>query len=450
MPTHQMVHFSPGRMLLVALLFIIVCGAVLLSLPIAQTHPISLFDAFFTTVSTVCVTGLQTVSLADFSFIGHCIILVLMQIGGLGLMTFSFFLASLFLNLGMTSKLMAGQLFEFESWTKIRSFLSIIIGVTLGIEAAGAAILFQVFKHTMNAERALFYAIFHSVSAFCNAGISLFQGSMTPFTSSPTVLLTLAALILCGGIGFLVWYELARSIKHLIATIRRQARPLFSFSLHTRLTIATSVMLIVFGTVFIWGIERNHSLHHLTCGHGLLNSFFLSVSMRTAGFSVIKFTQATHATILLLLALMFIGASPGSTGSGIKTTTFALFTVTIKSILQNRDAVEVGGRTIPNEQIYKCVAVIIIALSWVVLATFLLLLFQPTAPFLHILVEVISAFSTCGITMGITPQLSIASKIIIMITMIVGRIGLLTLVLALKRTKQKHLYRYPEERVLLG
>lgn len=443
-------RISPGRLLFTSLCGIVALGTVLLSLPFAQAVPVRLFDTLFTTVSTVCVTGMQVVPMSSFSYFGQIIILILMQVGGLGLMTFSFFIASLFLNLGMTSKLMAGQLFEFESWNKIKSFLTVMILVTLGLEALGAILLFRAFSPMMNTHAAMFHAIFHSVSAFCNTGISLFENNMVTFSNNIAVLSTLSFLVVAGGIGFLVWYEVAHSIRNFFLWVRNKACPLFSFSLHTRLALMMSTLLIVLGTLCIWGIEHHNSLAHTTGGYSWLNALFLSISVRSAGFMVCDLTTMSNATILILLALMMIGASPGSTGSGIKTTTFALFCASVGAIIQNRDAVEISGRTIPNDQMQKVVGVFTVALSWVVLTTLALLLLEPQLPFLSVLVEAVSAFSTCGISMGVTPQLCLLSKIVLMATMMIGRIGLLTLVLSLRKSTQKHLYRYPEERVLLG
>ena len=403
---------SPGRVLLTALATVIFLGTALLSMPFCQRVPLSLFQALFTTVSTVCVTGLQVVPMSSFTPFGHAMILLLMQIGGLGLMTFSFFIASLFLNLGMTSKLMAGQLFEFESWSNIKTFLTIIVLVTLGVEAAGAGALFISFKELMPNDQAFFYAIFHSVSAFCNAGITLFEHSMTAMSGNMYVLGVLSALVFAGGIGFIVWYELAYSIRHMYYWLRNKTCPLFTFSLHTRIALITSSLLILFGTACIWSLEHDHSLRHLTGIKGLANAFFLSISMRSAGFMVTNITTMAPATVLVLLCLMMIGASPGSTGSGIKTTNFALFCASVRSIISNRDAVEIDGRTIPNDQMQKVIAVMTIALSWVLCTTFLLLFLEPHLPFISVFFEAISAFSTCGLTMGITPGLCISSKII--------------------------------------
>lgn len=446
----QIRRTSPARVLLSALGVIIAIGTALLSLPFAQHTSISFFEAFFTTVSTVCVTGLKVVPISSFSFIGQCIILLLMQIGGLGLMTFSFFIASLFLNLGMTSRLMAGQLVEFESWSKIKSFLSVIIFVTLGLESIGAGILYLSFRDLMATPQAVFYAVFHSVSAFCNAGITLFDNGMQAMSGNWSVLATLGGLVFAGGIGFMVWYEVANSFTHLYAWLRKRSCPIFTFSLHTKLVLATSLLLIGMSTLVLWGIEHSHSLKGAGRAAGWINALFTSISMRSAGFMVLDINTMAPASLLLLMVLMVIGASPGSTGSGIKTTTFALFCASVRAIIADRDAVEINGRTIPNDQMQKVMAVLTIALSCVILTTFALLLLEPHMPLLPILLEAVSAFSTCGITTGITASLCLSSKLLLLATMIIGRVGLLTLVLSLRKQTQKHLYRYPEERVLLG
>ncbi len=441
---------SPGKILILALCAIIIGGTVVLSLPMCRTQSISFIDLLFTTVSTVCVTGLQTVPLSAFSQMGHIVMLILIQIGGLGLMTFSFFIASLFLNLGMTSKLLAGQMFEFESWSKIKSFLTTIITVTLSLELLGAVALYHNFKSSMPHNQAIFYALFHSVSAFCNAGIALFEHNMATFSGDAYVLSVLSLLVVAGGIGFIVWYEIAYSFKNMYLWLRNKAYPLFNFSLHTKLVLISSVFLILIGGVCIWSIEQTNSFHALSTTSAWVNAFFTSISMRSAGFMVTDINTMGHATLLVLLFLMIIGASPGSTGSGIKTTTFLLFCASVRAIIQNRDEVELYGRTIPQEQMQKVIGVVTIAFSWILLATFAILVLEPHLPFLMVMVETISAFSTCGITMGATPLLGTISKILLMATMMVGRIGMLTLVLSLRKHTTKHMYRYPEERVLLG
>lgn len=443
-------HTSPGKIIILALIGIIVGGTLLLSMPFCRTQSIPLIDLLFTTVSTVCVTGLETIPFTAFTQAGHTAILVLMQIGGLGLMTFSFFIASLFLNLGMTSKLLAGQLFEFESWSKIKSFLVTIVSVTLGMELIGACALYPHFADHMPAKQAIFYSIFHAVSAFCNAGISLFDRNMAPFSGDLYVLSIIGSLVFAGGIGFIVWYELGYSIRNAYLRFKNAAYPRYTFSLHTKVVLLTSLFLILLGSLAIWSIERTGALQNMSLFGSWVNAFFLSISMRSAGFMITDLALLQHATVLVLLTLMMIGASPGSTGSGIKTTTFVLFCASVRAIIQNRDEVELYGRTIPQDQMQKVIGIITIALCWVIVATFALLVLEPQIPFINVMVETISAFSTCGITMGITASLGLLSKCVLMATMMVGRIGMLTLVLSLRKRAPKHMYRFPEERVLLG
>jgi len=443
-------YASPSVILILALCFIIVSGAIALSLPICRTEYVSFIDLLFTTVSTVCVTGLQTVPMSAFSPIGHAVMLALIQIGGLGLMTFSFFIASLFLNLGMTSRMIAGQMFEFESWSKIKHYLSSIIFVTLSLEGLGALALYRSFSATMPTTQAIFYAIFHSISAFCNAGISLFDANLATFNGDAYVLGIIAFLVVAGGIGFIVWYEVGYGIRNLYLWLRGRTCPLTTFSLHTKLVLTTSSFLILVGGIGIWAIERTHALTSSGGMGSWINAFFLSISMRSAGFMITDIHSLSNATLLVLLVLIIIGASPGSTGSGIKTTSFMLFCASLRAIVQNRDEVELYGRTIPQDQMQKVIGVVTIALSCIVLATFALLVLEPNISFIMILVEAVSAFSTCGITLGATELLGTAGKLVLMLTMMVGRIGMLTLVLSLQKRTQKHLYRFPEERVLLG
>ena len=240
---------------------------------------------------------MQTVPISSFSGVGQLIILILIQIGGLGLMTFSFFIASLFLNLGMTSKLMAGQLFEFESWSKIKAFLTIMIMVTLGLEAIGAGMLFSAVSSCQHI-RQCFIQSFMRFQHFANAGISLFDNNMVTMSGNMYVLGTISGLVFAGGIGFIVWYEVADSLRHVYLWLRNRSCPLLLFHWHTKIALTTSMILITFGTIGIWGIERLHSLKHLKGFQALVNAFFLSISMRNAGFMVTDITTMAHATIL--------------------------------------------------------------------------------------------------------------------------------------------------------
>ena len=445
----RLFHFSPGRVLLASFAFVIIVGTVLLSLPQAQEVKMSILDVLFTATSTTCVTGLHVVPISHFTFFGKCVMLALMQIGGLGLMTLSFFFVSLFLNLGMASRMIAGQLLDFASWGKIRSFLLIIIGLTIFIEVIGALLLYIPFSKTLNSSDAIFYAIFHSVSAFCNAGTSLFEHGFFPYANSPFALITTSFLVIAGGIGFIVWYDLCLLVKRFVLHLRG-IPTLFTVSLHTKLVMITTAGLLAGGTVLIWFIERFNTLKDFSFFHSIVGAFFIGTSARSAGMELVDFSHASHATLFILLIFMLIGSSPSSTGGGIKTTSFALFLATVVSIIRNRESVELFGRTIPTDQIYKVMAIIAIATSWIALTTFLLLLIEKDFTFMQILFESVSAFATCGYTTGITTQLSQLSKIVLVVSMIAGRIGSLTIILALRKRKERLLYHYPEERFVIG
>jgi trk system potassium uptake protein TrkH len=441
--------FSPGRLLIISFLFAITTGTILLSLPMAQKVPMSLIDVLFSATSSICVTGLKVVPISSFTFFGQCIILALFQMGGLGLMTLSFFFASLFLNLGMATRLMAGQILEFEFWSKIKNFIALIIGITVVTEFVGFVLLYTQFSKTLPFEDAVFYSFFHSISAFCNAGISLFENSLIDYSTNPAILGIISGLVLAGSIGFIVWYDIAKMIKTFILSLRgikRFSRP----SLHTKLVILATIGLTVFGAIAFFILEYGNLLAPFSDLHKVINATFMSLTARSIGFTTLDLSQATRATLFFLLPFMIIGASPGSTGSGIKTTTFILFVATVRSIIRRRKAVEFFGRTIPTDQAYKVMAILALATFWIFSATLALLIAQPDFSFMSCLFEVVSAFGTCGFSAGITEELSYIGKSIIMITMLTGRIGSLTLVLSLRKKPEKYLYSYPEERIMIG
>ncbi len=418
-------------------------------------------DTFFTAASTTCVTGLYVIPLTHFTFFGQCVILALIQIGGLGLMTLSFFLVSIVLKMGMATKLVAGQMLDFELWGRIKTFLVLIIGLTFAIELLGAALLYPTFNAMFNTHDALFYSFFHSVSAFCNAGITPLENGMRPYAGHPFFLIVLSMLVIAGGIGFVVWYDmykflvrtgrklfLGRNAKYVAQMQGKQS--VHALCLHSKIVLLTTGILLSVGTVVIWLIERTNTLANPGGFHAFVNAFFCSVSARSAGFTLVDFSQASHATLLLILVLMFVGASPGSTGAGIKTSTFALFCASVLAIFRNREEVEIFGRTIPSDQLYKVMAIVTIASSWIGITTFIMLVVEKDFTFMQILFETVSSFATCGFSTGITSQLSLIGKGILILNMFLGRIGTLTLVLALRRDKTRSLYRYPEEKVIIG
>ena len=445
----KIIHFSPGRFLLASFIFVIAVGAALLSLPQARLVDIDFLDILFTATSSTCVTGMIVVPISYFTFFGKCVILALVQIGGLGLITLSFFLISLFLNLGMATKLMAGQILDFEFWGKAKTFLMLIIGLTFSLEILGAIIMYFPFRQMFPAPKAIFYAIFHSVTAFCNAGICLTDNNMINYANEPTILLTLSFLVFTGSIGFIVWYESLKVVKGFIKKLKTGKTTVIGYSLHSKIALITSLGLIVFGTVVFWSIERLNAFKDFTLPNQILNAFFASSTLRSSGFNSVDVSQLALATILIFIILMIIGGSPNSAGGGIKTTTFVVFIATVISMAKGREVVEIGGRTIPINQIYKTIVIIAFAIGWLLLTTFILLLLENNFSFIQMLFEAVCAFSTSGVSTGIPEQLTIYSKIVLMVSMLVGRIGSLALVLSLRKPA-KHLYRYPEERIIIG
>jgi len=366
-------------------------------------------------------------------------------------MTFSFFFILLFFNLGMTTQILAGKILDFGSWSRVKRFLALIIVTTFLTELIGAMFLYFPLRERFPAGKAAFYALFHAISAFCNAGLDLLGNGVISFQTRPLVLFVFALLIFAGGIGFFVWFELANKIKNrIVAIVKKDSASRMRLSLHAKITMLTTTTLILLCGIATWLLERNESLGHLSNFHSFFVSFFHAVSIRSAGFQFFDLSKATFALLLLFVVLMYIGANSGSTGGGIKTTTFAVFTATISAIVRNREDVEFFGRRIPIDQVYNVVAIIVLSSMWIIFATFLLLITELHLGFMQILFETVSAFGTCGLSTGITSKLTSIGKIIIVTTMFVGRIGSLTMVLALSKERKKHLYKYPEERIVIG
>ncbi len=450
MPGPRLAHISPGRILLMSFLFVIGVGTFLLWLPISRVVDIPFLDLLFTSVSATCVTGLHVLSMSYFTFFGKCVILALIQIGGLGLMTLSFFLISLIMNLRFITKLIAGQILEFELFSKIKTFLTLIIGMTVVSELIGAIFLYFPFRQIFETKKAIFYAVFHSVSAFCNSGTCLFENSLAQHTQTPLVLIPISLLIFVGGVGFIVWYEIINLIGNTIKNFKTEERKKMCISLHTKVVLTTTFILILMGAFFFMFLEQNSTMQGMGTFNKIVNSFFMSITTRTAGFNTLNTAQLSLPTLFTFIILMFVGTSPNSTGSGIKTTTFALFLKTIGTFVKNKPSVEMYGRRIPSELIAKTTVIVALAMSWIGITTFILLLTEPKFSFMQIFFESVSAFSTTGLSTGITPYLSQAGKALLMISMLIGRIGSLTLALALTVRKEIQLYRYPEERVIIG
>lgn len=442
------INVSPGRILLLSYLLVIGVGTLLLALPQSRLVDIPFIDLLFTSAACTCITGLTTVPIAYFSDFGKIVMLCLIQLGGIGLLTLSLFFMSLFLNLGMATKMLAGEMFEFK-WSRMRTFIITIVTTTFVFEIIGAIIFYPYFKKLLPTETAMFHAMFHSVSSFCNAGVSLLEEGILPFQNNTFFLLVTGFLVFMGSIGFVVWFEIGDRIKSYFGISHKLKK---SFSLHTKIVLAATGSIIALGTTLTWVLERANTLKDVSFSQGIFASFFNTVSLRSAGFELFDVGQLMPATLLLFMILMYIGGSPGSIAGGIKTTTFALFVATIATIVRNRDEVELFGRRIPQDQIYRAISIIVLTVTWIFFTTFLLLITERQAGFnfIQVFFEVISSFSLCGLRTKTAASFSIFGKILIILTMLLGRLGSLTLIFALWKRKKKHLYRYPEEQVIIG
>ncbi len=443
MVSRDWLFISPSRTLLLSIILTIGCGTALLMLPACQQVPMAFFDVLFTATSATCVTGLLAVPLSSFTLIGKAIILLLIQIGGIGLITVSIFIISLFFNLGMKPHLMAGQLLEVDNWKNTRNIIAFIAGITLFIEGIGLGVLLLTMPDIQTDAPHWFAALFHSVSSFCSAGFTIASDSLSTYYDHIPFLGITTALMIIGEVGFVTLHELLRYVRS-----ARKRTP-FRFSLHTKLIFLFSTVLVIFSMSLLWYLEywpTTPDSWIIT----IINSFFNAISFRSTGFTTLAIPEMENATFFLIMIIAFIGSAPGSTGSGIKLTTFALFCATIKSVVSGRAFVEIKGRRIPNDQIYKVMSIFSLSLAWVAGTVFLLLLVEPEMRFVDVMFESFAAVANLGLSTGITPALSMLGKCIVMLAMIFGRIGPLTLILAIRRRKTTTEFHYPEERVLLS
>ncbi len=442
------IALSPGRFLILSIFIMVALGTVLLSMPFSQKIPIKFIDCLFTATSATCVTGLLTISFNNFTLIGKTIILMLIQVGGIGLLTISLILVSLFTNLGLATQLMFGQVIELESWKDTKKILLFIGSFTLTVEALGALVIFFLIKPYYTTSQALFHALFHSISSFCNAGLSSFGNSMIVFQNNIPMLFITGLLILCGSLGFITWYELFSHYKIRLKTKKKYIRT----SLTTKIIFTSTLLIISITTLLLFALEWHQSSSQsliLTAS----NMFFNAISYRSAGLTTIDIHTLSAATILLIMIVSFIGSSPGSAGSGIKVTTFTVVVSTIYAALINHSHVDIKKRQIPFDQVFKALAVAALSFSWILISTFILLILNKQANFLTLLFESVSSFSNLGLSTGLTPSLSTIEKFIIILNMFFGRVGSITLVLALRARrarKEKIKLHYPEERPMIG
>jgi trk system potassium uptake protein len=444
-------RLSPARIFILSFAGVILLGAFALWFPFSATKDhLAFIDALFMSTSGVCVTGLATVDIGkDLSLIGQITTLILFQIGGLGIITFSVFLFGI-MGRGISFKEREIIQSVFMH-TPRRDFLAILKSAllfTLIIEAAGTVLLFIRFCSDFPLGQALYTSVYHAVSAFNNCGYSLFSDSLMGYQSDWIVNVTIMGLLILGGIGFIVLHEL----------IGRWKGTQKKLSVHTKIVLITTGFLILSGALLFYTFEKNEILRELDPPTKILVCFFQSVSPRTCGFNTVDLGLLTNGAILLIMILMFIGASPGSTGGGIKTTSAALLFLMIWNRFKGHDEVNVFNRTIPKEILTRTISIIIASAFSVALITSVLLLAGSTnlPPlesrhfFVEYLFETISAFGTVGLSMNVTPNLNELQKIAVILMMFAGRVGPLTLAFSLAAASSKREITYAEETVMVG
>lgn len=448
-----------ARTICLGFIAVILLGTILLTMPFSTGNgnwndPVV---ALFTSTSAVCVTGLAVVDTGtDFSFLGQLFIALLAQIGGLGYMTTTTFLMLLIgRKFDLRQKVAIQQALDRPGMSGSSQIIRSIIATTLLFEITGVLLLMIVFVPEKGWQEGTWLAIFHSVSAWNNAGFSLFKDNLISYQSSPLVILTIGTLIIFGGIGYQVILDMYLWLRDSFTyqgnrIIKKNS--CLMFSLDFKVATSTTLILLALGTIAILLIEirDNSTFEKLDLSGKLLVAWFQSVTTRTAGFNSIDIGKMTNAGLFIMIALMFIGASPGGTGGGIKTTTLRVITSCTKAILQGKEEVLLYNRKIAISLILKAVGVVFGSLATVIVSTVLISMTDPEFPFIQILFEVVSAFGTVGLSTGITANVSTAAKLILILTMYIGRVGILLLMSSILGDPRPSRIHYPEENLLVG
>ncbi|GAB2716468.1 TrkH family potassium uptake protein [Paenibacillus thermoaerophilus] len=444
-PAKKSIRLSPSQVLVLGMLAVIWTGAFLLSLPISSQEGtrLPLIDALFMATSAACVTGLVTVDTGTyFSIFGQIVLMILMQIGGLGFMTMStLFALMLRKRISLRDRLVLQQALNQNDMSGLVRLVRKIILYSFVIETVGALLLAIRWSFDMSVGRAVYFGIFHSVSIFNNAGFDLF-GEFRSFTlhvNDPIVNLVGITLTILGGIGFIVMADLIEWPE------RKQ------LSLHSKVVLTTSAFLIAAGTVvvFVFEFTNSSTLQPLSWSGKILASLYQGVTPRSGGTATLDIASMRQATQFFIVILMFIGAAPGSTGGGIKVTTFAVLIGAMVAMLRGKEDIVMFRNRLAKDRIHKAITLTLFGIGTVAIITMLLSALEDRH-FLMILFEVTSAFATCGLSMGLTPGLSELGKVIITVTMFVGRLGPVTLAFALQPKPEKELYRYPEGQITIG
>lgn len=442
----QKIRLKPAQILVLGFAAVILIGTILLSLPFAAKSgkSVGILNAFFTATSAVCVTGLVVVdTYTTYSLFGQLVILILIQTGGLGFMTMA---TLIFFILGkritLRERLVIQEALNQMHISGVVKLAKYVITTAVFFELCGAALLSIRFIKIYGLLKGIYYGIFHAVSAFNNAGFDLIGDfrSFTPFVLDPLINIVVMSLIVIGGLGFSVIYEIF------------SVRDFYKLSLHSKIVITMTAILLLTGFFIFFLLEYSNpkTLGQLPLVGKILAAAFQSVTPRTAGFNTISLSDMTLPAKLFTIFLMFIGASPGSTGGGVKTSTFFIVILLIYTVVVNKEEVEIYNRRISIENVYRAIVIVVISFLLIFSITFLLTITEKGEDLLTIVYEATSAFGTVGLSLGLTPKLSNAGKLLIIILMFTGRVGPLTIAMALASSKKTALYKFPEDRILVG
>lgn len=455
-------YFNPTILFVISFLGLILVGAVLLMLPRTTLNtPLGLSDAIFMSASAVCITGLSVVDIStNFSMFGQSIILFLIQVGGLGIMTFTGFFGYFFSGgFSFKNQLMFGEILEESKLNSVITTLLTIIFITLLFELIGAIFIYASLDaalFTSEGER-IFFSVFHAVSSFCNSGFSILHNGIAnqDYRHNYNFQIVLALVFILGGLGFGTVFNfytfLKNKIKGLVCLFLRKDFKYKAqyFSFNTKFILVCNAIVLIAATVSYFLLEQRHTLiSDKTIFGEWVTSFFMANASRSAGFNSVNVSFLSAPTLIMITTLMWIGASPGSTGGGVKVTTVAIAFLNIIALARGKESIEVFKRRIVGESLYKAFAIIVLSVLVIAFSFVLLNFTDSDKPMRALLFEAVSAYTTCGLSLGITPSLSMAGKWIIIFTMFVGRVGTLTLLVAIiKNTKNKS-YSYPTEKLL--
>ncbi len=442
-------NLQPSQILVLGFLFIILLGAIILSTPFVTKNgeSIGFINAFFTSTSAVCVTGLVLVDTGSYwNYIGKTVIIILIQIGGLGFMTMASLLTLVAgKKFTLQKRIVMQESMGAQHLSGIVRITKYAVYMTLTFELIGAIILSFRFIPMYGKAKGIYYSIFHAISAFCNAGFDIMGtgNSISQFAKDPLVSITISMLVIIGGLGFMVISELLRFKKFK------------KWSLNAKLVVVSTLILLFIPFIVIFILEYNNpaTLKDFSIGEKFIASFFASMTPRTAGFNTIDLNSMRPASLVLTMILMFIGGSPSSTAGGVKTTTVALFFITIISILRGKKDTEAFGRRIPVENVKRAIAVIGIATFFLISSITLLSITEEGASFFAIVFETLSAYGTVGLSIGLSAKLTTIGKLIMSLAMFLGRVGALTLLFAATsklKNPENQLLSYPEEQISIG